>query len=667
MECYFKLIQINDLSRTAIFDAYKNLQECKFYKFAEDDASLLKNKDFWRKIKKYCLNSNDNQFDQINFVPNKHRFFVLVDIKNNQSEIEVGEPLDYNGLQFLLTFLFQLNNFIVVFYDSNFQSSKNQSNYFRLSIYLNLWLAQSNNVDNFLFFDLKNETHKRLAFKFNYDEPSLTVLPLVSLDKNMYLKLETPYIKNKNIQSLNTLLNNAKNNANVNYIYQYYENFIYQAISKLLLDSYKSPEWQKTEAEFIDSKPPLIVMYLYSIIKHYIDEIDIQYFSVESLVEKSYDYAHGLLQLIENSIKHVTMKYKNSCAFFSVIMHHKQGAMIKYVNSEYYNKLKYYLELSVIDCTDDLNYFGITEKYSQTLKELDIGPINSLSEIFVHPNPPSVSLDKFYSNATNIANHYGLQIFDTILTSNNGLFIVQSGITNKAEIYTNANKIYHNDELVYKNYNKEKDLSIEHFNGTNYTIILPIDRNKKNYISSNISLSNIPLQLDKSLKSTETYKLDAISRKGGTKEDAVEEYKKIVLEKIKSDTNRIISLDVQKISESRYKLELLCKAIISIISNEEGNNWKIICLLNIQDEHKLLDALRIIALFFDKTGHCDFVKNKGIYLSSLNNQFDILFTGNNIKSVIENIDRQRLLQSLPEHFYKHILFALKDRIEEDES
>lgn len=665
MEKYFKLIHLKDLSRKTIFDAYINLPKSKIYKYNEPSRSLFKSDFFWKTVKNYCINSNIN-FIESNIIPPKYKNFILVDIKQNNAHD--SEPLDYNGIQFFLAFLFQLkNNYIVCFYNSDLNESKNQSNYFRLSIYLNLWLAQSNNIDNFLFLNLEKETHKRLAFKYSYDEPSITVLPLVSLDKNMYLRLDKPYNKNKACESLNELLKNIKKSVNKKCIYQYYEDFLYQAINKLLSDSYMDLEWKKKETDFIDSNPPLIVMYLYSIIKHYIDETDVQYFSVESLVEKSYDYAHGLLQLIENSIKHVTMKHKNSCAFFSVIMHHKKGAMNKYINNGYYNELKYYLELSVLDCTDALDYCGITEKYSKTLKELDIDPISSLSEIFVHPNPPSLSLDKFYSNASNIANHYGLQIFDTILTSNNGLFIVQSGITSKAEIYTNANKIYYKGDLVYKNCKEDTSLSAEHFKGTHYTIILPIDRNKKKYISSDISLSNIPLLLDNNFKPAKTYKLEPIPTKGGTKEAAVEKYKELVIEKIKSDNNGIISLDVQEISKSRYKLELLCKAIISIISNEEGNNRMIICLLNIQDEHKLLDALRIIALFFDKTGHCNFVKNKGIYLSTVNNQYDILFTGNNIKSVIENIDRQRLLQSLPEHFYTHILFALKDRIEEDKT
>lgn len=658
-----RFIHIKELTKTTIFNIYHQLHSCKFYEIGTGNELCYDN-NFWNTVKGICTDPNmQMSMSNIEKVED-YDDFILVNISNKTTD-STQESLDYFSIQYLLSFLFQLDHkYTVCFYQS--ENAHRSSNYYRVSNYLNLWLSQSNNMNNFFYLNLSDNIHtknpKRLAYSFKYDTPSEKILPIICLEKSMYQCLQKPYMYQRTQKSLNKLLSIVKTNQNEKINCQYYEEYIYQAISKMLLESTLTNDaWKQVEVKFLNSFPPLIVVYVYAIIKSHLDSQHMATLTVQSIIEKSYDYTQGLMQLIENSIKHVLDKSSLSCAFFSIRMHHKVGCMDQYINHDDFKKLKYYLEISVLDCTKDITNVGILNKYNEALKKSNLNSISNLSEIFEYPFINSEVLDNYYSNAANVANHYGLQIFDTILTANNGLFIVQSGLEHNPDIYINSKKVLYNGQQIYFEKISE-NLKNEHFSGTNYTIILPITNDNTKSITTNLSLGNSPLRINKKYTTTVTKKLIPIQLSGGTKEDAIQKYIDEVHAQFQTDSNGIIALSVNELSRSRIHLELLCKAIISIITSTDKPERFIICLVDIYDEYRLLDAVRIISLFYDKTGHCNLIKNKGIYLECNQNSYDVLFTGNSIKSVLENIERQRLIKKLPETFYKHIFYALKDRL-----
>lgn len=663
-----KLVHIERLTKEAIFNAYNNISSFQYYGMQTENRDLYSDNVFWEAIKKYCSRLNMKQLVQYSYEPYNYDIFVLVNLDCVDDMGTNDEPLDYVCIQYLLAFVSHLKRKYMVCFYKNHDDLYTSSNYYRLSAFLNLWLAQKKKKDDFrylnTFADISNSTGnynpKRFAYKFLYDTPSEKLLPIISLNRTMYHCLDKPYNINKEKQSLNVLLEKIRTNVIDNSLYcQYYEEYMYQAINKMLTDSKTNQFWTDVETRFLSSSPALIVVYIYAIIKNHIEDSDFLQLTAQSLIEKSFDYAHGLMQLIENSIKHVVEQNRNSCAFFSIRMHHRVGALNHYLNDTEFKNTKYFLEITVLDCTPGLKETGVVAKYNESLIKAGLKPIKNLSAIFEYPFIDSESLKEYYSNAANVANHYGLQIFDTILTSNMGLFIVESGTFESPEIYTNAKKIRSKENLVY-NVVTEK-LSIKHFSGTSYTIILPIRKNKREPISSHLSLCNTPLKVKAFFEETYSLPLTPVRLNSKAKEDFVDKYIEIINELFVANKNGIIALNINEISKTRMNLELLCKAIISIISNPQNENLSVICLLDICDEYRLLDAVRLVALFYDKTGHCNFIENKGIYLAC-ENQYDILFSGDDIRAVLENIERQRLIKNLPETFYKHIVAALKDRI-----
>lgn len=665
MEKIIKLFHVERLNKESIFNAYNNISSFKSYIVKTEKGDLFSDNAFWQGIKDYCNGSN--RLIECESDGHNCELFVLVNLDWFDEKEESDQPLDYVCIQYLLALVSHLkNNYMVCFY-SNHKESHASSNYYRLSAFLNLWLSQNKKRHNFRYLDTfsdicngnDNYNPKRFAYSFLYDTPSETLLPIISLNRRMYRCLDQPYNISRKKQSLNSLLKKIKNITDDDTLSAYYEEYIYQAINKLLYDVKKEQTWIDLESNFLSSSPSLIVVYIYAIIKNHIEYSDFLDLTFQSLVEKSFDYAHGLMQLIENSIKHVIEQTPNSCAFFSIRMHHIVGDLNHYLNDTSFKNLKYFLEISVLDCTPNLENSGIVSKYNETLIKSSLTPIGSLSDIFEYPFGNSSSLTEYYSNAANVANHYGLQIFDTILTSNNGLFIVQSGSSSLPDIYTNAKKICLQGKHIYNV--ETEDLRTKHFSGTSYTIILPINKSSKEFISSQLSLCNTPLKLNSLFQETTSISLMPVKLKSNKKEDFVEKYIEIINGMFTSNKSGILALNISEISKTRIGLELLCKSIISIISNQQNENLNVICLLGVCDEYRLLDAVRLIALFYDKTGHCDFIKNKGIYLSCEKN-YDILFSGNDIRAVLENIERQRLIKNLPETFYKHIVAALKDRI-----
>lgn len=662
MEKSIRLIHIRKLSKENIFSAYKNLNFCKFLMMSSFENLYS---DSWEIIRQFCRNPKEAKIQYMTETPFEYENLVIVNIGCANYTDSSDNEFAFADISYLLTFLFQLDeSYTVCFYNEDSLEQDTQNDYFRISAFMNIWLAQTKKINKFLYLDITNGIDKgnfnpkKLAFSFATDTPSETILPIISLNQEVFQCLERPYIYDRPTHSLNGLLRIIKTNQSADLCCKYYEEFIYQAIRKMLNISQNEKEIK--QEDFLKSKPPLIVLYIYSIIKSHISKEDLSQIEFEALVEKSFDFSNGLMQLIENSIKHVVAVEEKGCAFFSIRMHHHQGAMDKYLCNDRFKVLKYFLEITVLDSCKYSTTTGIVARYNMMLKEKGLDVIDNLNDIFDY----SDVLEKYYNDVRNVANHYGLQIFDTVLTSNQGLFIVKSGESKSPYIYNNAYKVFDGHERVYKDIDEEAKK--QHFSGTDYTIILPIGKNEHENCTSNLSLGNVPLTINSDYDCVGAIELAPLKLTSGTKDEFVEKYMTEIKGLITDDTKGIIAFDIKEISKSRMQLELVCKAVISFIAGNQ-ENISAICLLNIEDEYRLLDAIRIIALFYDKTGKCKFMQGKGIYLASDDGELDILFAGNDIKSVLENIDQQRLMKSLPQSFYKHISHALTDRTFKEKS
>ncbi len=659
-----QIIHIKELTKEKIYDIYEDILNGDHNEYYQVNDGYFSDNSFWETIKNYCNDLNVESISKLTSKPKEYDYFILVGL-NNHSQTNSSYSVDYICMQLFLGFLTQLSfPYKVCFYELA-QDTITPQNYYRTSLFLNAWAIKEGVFNAFKYLNASSEISnqaekynpKRLALKFTQDTVSENVLPIISLNRTMYHCLDSDYNLNRKISSLNELLSTIENSLKSQR--SYYEEYLYQAISKML-DTDVSDEWNNFENRFLRSQPSLITVYIYAMIKSHIDKADFENWSFQSLIEKCFDYSNGLMQLIENSVKHVVEKCEKSHAFFTIRMHHTVGDLDKYLAKSEFSNLKYFLELSVMDCTPPSYDSGILSRYNETLRESGLEPINYLKEIFEYPSIPNSTLETYYSNASNVANHYGLQIFDTIVTSNRGLFIVRSGNTDSSDVYSNDKKVFStNGAHVYKEISE--NYGNQHFCGTSYTIVLPLIKVNKENVALNLLLCNTPLEINKELYNTDCIDLVPITLSGRSKEYFINQYVNCIHDKIKGLTNGIVAFNINEASKSRIQLELLCKSVVSVISDPSYDKIKVICLLNIVDEYKLLEAVRLIALFYDKTGHCDFIKNKAIYLSSCN-QYDIMFYDNKVSSVLENIEQQRLVKNLPQTFYDHIFAALKDRI-----
>ena len=657
MDKVVRIVYFSKLSKDEIFKTFSNLDKCKFINWEDYNNQFS---DSWKLLKKY-LNDKES-IEYLQEIPEYYVNLVVVDISTNKNDSIERDEFSFVDVSYLFAFLFQLDEkYRVVFYER--PTNDRNANYFRLSVFVNAWLAQNGLINDFFYLDIDSEIRKeqfnpkKFAFSFlNNSRPSLTVLPIVSLNRNVYYCLEEQYNPSNGNKDLNVVMRQMKesteDSCNV-----YYREYIYQSIKQMINSFETKIGWEDKHKSFLFNNPPLIVLYIYGVIASHMNLNDLGEIGFEALIEKCYDYSNGLLQLIENSIKHVVEKdRKHSFAFFTIRMHHTKGAMDAILKSEEFKEMRYFLEISVIDGSKESNESGIVNNYNKILDKNDINHISSLSDVF----NGSRAIEQYYNNVDNVANHYGLQIFDTILTSNYGLFTVKSGKRNIYDTYNNALKSKYGNEQIYNDINEEHT---NHFSGTDYNIILPIERIRERAEVGNIFIGNIPLLVEDIIEPIDTISIKRISLSKASKDVFVKKYYKEIVEGL-NNGKEIVALDTSEICKHRIHRELLCKAVITYIANMQDTS--IICLLGIKDSYQLLDMVRIIALFYDKTGQCQFMKGKGIYLCSDDCNYEVLFSGDNIKSVIENIDRQRLLNSLPQSFYEHIYYAISGRTSVEE-
>jgi len=657
MDKIVRIIHISKLSKDEIFQTFSNLDKCKFVNWENYNYQFS---DSWKRLKNYI--NNEESIDCLKGIPENYVNLVVVDMSTKKNDSVEGDEFSFVDIPYLLAFLFQLDEeYRVVFYES--ATSDRNANYFRLSIFLNTWLTQNGLINNFFYLDIESEitskqfNPKKFAFSFSRSSrPSLTVLPIISLNEKVYFSLEEPYNSLKDNKDLNNLMDQMKGKQKDS-CYAYYKEYIYQSINQMLNSFVAKIEWEDNHNSFLSTEPPLIVLYIYGIIASHMSLNDLKKIGFEALIEKSYDYSNGLMQLIENSIKHVVNKDKeHSFAFFTIRMHHNKGAMDTILKSEEFKEMRYFLEISVIDGSKELDEPGIVNNYNKILDKNGISHISSLSDVF----NGSEAIEQYYNNVDNVANHYGLQIFDTILTSNYGLFTVKSGKRNACDTYNNALKSKFGKEQIYNSINEEHN---NHFSGTDYNIVLPVERIRERAEVGNVFIGNTPLLVEDIIDPIETISIKRISLSKSSKDEFVKKYYKELVDGLNTG-KEIVAIDTSDICKDRIHRELLCKAVITYIANIQDTS--VICLLGIMDKYQLLDMVRIIALFYDKTGECRFMKGKGIYLCTDDCDYEVLFSGDNIKSVIENIDRQRLLNSLPLSFYDHIYYAISDRTNAEE-
>lgn len=630
--------------------------------------ALRNKKDFYLDIPIKMQYVNDNLIKN-----NQHYNFNLIYkkciINNNFIEIQDSNSLNNitTNIQNDLAFCFYINDMgesddivqlhyfeLIRQYENNcyLLIESTNKNYFRISDFYQIESALNNKTYSCRYFkEIDERQVKRFAKSKN--NASRHFLPLLRTDSNTYS------ILSKNILELFTfseteLLSFKTSNTNdpllqnkhlIQVLQDFYTKLLHE-INHYIKKQQISFDWNKCK-ETISHTSVLglcyFLSYLHTVIRD--ETFSINPFEIAQLLLQSEDFAIGTIQLLENALKH------SDGGYFCYRIH-RSNNKTTYLQNNYnikYNKktAPFYLEILISDFNE---HYNIPQKFIQNLKERLASNNNVRPELidsfnkalklkdFFDPSDVCKKLwQTYYEDTANVALHYGLNIFEQIIKSSAGKFI----LTSSNNVRLSKNEIY--------GYTLDNSIVLPaHIPGTQYKIILPIQ-----IINPLQQSTGLKIQLDiKQLKNnwkqrtvkfvkseshdseSSKYDIPFSSFKSNAteyKDAATRKLLKIIKEKVKNtDKNTIIIFNVEEFSSS-LQSEVFSKALICLLGELPLEKTAII-----NASHQFMSTfIRVFGLLYYKTHTHTFLSNSEVYICShfdhdSENNVEVLFKGNGI-------------------------------------
>lgn len=371
--------------------------------------------------------------------------------------------------------------------------------------------------------------------------------------------------------------------------------------------------------------------------------------NINSLILQAEDFANGTMQLFENALKH--SKHGYFCYRMHCTSDKKSYLIENYDIKSIRNGIGYYLEVLISDYN---SVFDIPKKFIHNLKtNKNYGIEKELIESFekklnlkdfFNPTVECVPFWKeYYSKKTNIALHYGLNIFEQIVISSGGHFVV----------YSSSNTVLDTEKcygVINKDINK---YTVFHIPGTQYRIILPIKNDLPNQNSTGlkINLDSSKLKhewvqhtirfIERGTCISKEEKTDYIEYSDfkysdpNYKEQSVIKLADILYKKtFELGKYDIAVFDVNRLKSSLYN-ETFAKAFICLLSNK---NLEHVAIINAS--HSFISMfIRVFGLLFYKKITRDFLFNNEIYICSdfslgSDTYSEIIFKGDDIRTSV---------------------------------
>ena len=370
-------------------------------------------------------------------------------------------------------------------------------------------------------------------------------------------------------------------------------------------------------------------------------------FVVKELYE-AVSISEGILQLLENTVLHADDKKGDGIGVISIYMRNKSkdNTVLEEKYIEYNKQLKakiegrkYLFEISIADLSGTNIPFRFRKNNEDYKGDSTIDKV-CLRDFFDPLKEKREFWQRFYNKPERAIKHYGLQIFDSIISSRNGLFIVDSG----KDAFCNLSS---------------RSASIFTW-GTKYQILCPV--NEENYEGS---LTNDHLFRFEELKEMPTpVEYSPI----GTEEDIDNEIIN-VFESIKASKwtgGQLLQIDMREIQNTELYIKGMLMYIFDISKpeNVNENNMLLLALLNCE-AYQILEIVRIISLYYDKQGTNRRMSNTQIYIRGKKAGEEVLFFGEKLSDVIQNITKSACIRGIMYENIDTIDYLLK-REKEDE-
>ena len=444
---------------------------------------------------------------------------------------------------------------------------------------------------------------------------------------------------------------------------------------KFLFSRYKDKILNSPGNEDVDASDNYLECLIFHAMRLYLQEQNVVITSEEmyTLHEQCVDCAQGIHQLIENAFFHAGVKEKKGCASFVIRI--RKAEDTKYSLND--KKVKFFLELYVTDLLfNNKDFRGLVGKFVDNARtrfmglkdedkekwiEYGINPAEwneetiKIENMFTGGKPEDL-YNKYIKLPDIIAFHYGLQIFNNVVMSNEGYLACCS-----KNYYENLTGLYKSE--VEDNQTKEK---MEKWSGTSYAVYIPMRKEKSISYEDTIADNDWSEDIEEAQYNYELYNkniysiLNEYKNEVSISPELKDMYVKKINQELNSDVNSnnnlIHVIDCSEICRSCY--EILAKSLFVILStNEKVNN---IALVNVKNKNEVIKVFRQFALFYDREGKNDLMKNKNIYIVDCEAEMDIAF-GGRIDEIINNMQMQLIWGGIGENV-KNIIYKLGEHI-----
>lgn len=368
--------------------------------------------------------------------------------------------------------------------------------------------------------------------------------------------------------------------------------------------------------------------------------------------------AEGVLQLIENAVFHTGECGQTGMGLFSLHIHESAGKESgrmddtddlflhygTYMEKQKFRSVMYFLEMKIAD----LSAVDIPQKFKENHQNfIDRAPDRQtylqfgLKSFFAPSPEENRAWSNFYFARDHIVNHYGLQLFNSIVLSKGGLFYVTSQDLNFCSMESDA--------LLS---------TMPKVRGTTYTILLPL--NSQNSHDKNIYDSMFGYDLENAIQASPPAVKSFLPPK--TRGRLTQEQKEAYIRDVASQLDElfrtgknqeediVVSVDIGKVSN----IECLVKGMISCIYHQckrvPATPMRF-ALLNCT-AYQIVNIVRIISLFYNRQGDSEVMENVQIYLRGRQVGEEILFFGKRLADVQANIARIASIRGIMYENYK---------------
>lgn len=421
-------------------------------------------------------------------------------------------------------------------------------------------------------------------------------------------------------------------------------------------------EWKKEYLFDQIKEIPVLAMYIFCLSDYFLRDVQNDSWDrIDREIFDARDIAEGLLQILEN-IHHSEM----GKGYFCLRVHtDRENRSREYLRKQYSVYMKEwekqedrpvprdYLEIRVVDfsrCSIPVRFYAdfknrlaraseqeklIYEEIEKQAKKLKVSSFFGDSTDF---------WDKYNEITENVVHHYGLQIFESLVSCYDGYFRVRSQSKQKLQ---RTKELY----VTHKT-GKTSEMGIP---GTQYDILIPFRKQTEmQNLSLNININYTEGLLkgynDNVCKDIELVEETCTNILRQIRDEnpamSYQEIKELAVEVLsdklkyllseKTTDKRIMHFSAKKIPLTR--IELFCKAVMFIIAQKPVTQSFYAMITDCTTAH-FVEITRMMTLFYNKQGVNSRMKNVQIFMSGEKEGEEFLITGVNLGEAVGSTEK----------------------------